>query len=199
MELFFATSNRNKVKEVEAILGHGWEVRCNLDFPELQEVEEPYDSLEENSLHKAKTFYTITGIPCIAEDTGLEVEALNGAPGVKSARYAGAERSDEKNIAKLLQELEGKDNRRARFRTVITYFGREEIKPFEGIVQGQIADKPSGNKGFGYDPIFIPEQETRTFAEMDLQQKSLMSHRGRAVAALIAFLKQKQTSHTQIV
>lgn len=191
MEIFFATSNPNKVREFQSILGEKWKVRSNLDFEHLKEVSEPFETLEENSMHKAKEFYSMTGIACVAEDTGLEVAFLSNAPGVRSARYAGEERSDEKNISLVLSQLDQAAPREARFRTVITYYDGEAVEQFEGIVEGRIGTQAVGTSGFGYDPIFIPHGYTQTFAQMDLKEKNAISHRAKAVAALMHFLNDK--------
>ncbi len=153
------------------------------------DIPEPHDTLEENAREKSSTIYNMTGQSCFSEDTGLEVAALNGAPGVLSARYAGEQKSAADNITRLLGELEGKQDRSARFRTVISLIidGREH--QFEGICQGRILAQKQGERGFGYDPVFVPEGADRSFAEMDLSEKNQYSHRARALAGLIAYLK----------
>ena len=153
-----------------------------------QEIPEPYDTLEENASEKSKTIYRLTGINCFADDTGLEVDALNGEPGVKSARYAGDERSFEKNTEKLLQKLAGETNRIAKFRSVISLIMDKKEYLFEGICHGQITDSPRGNMGFGYDPVFEPDGESRTFAEMTLKEKNIFNHRRIAMDKLLHFL-----------
>lgn len=155
-----------------------------------QDIPEPYDTLEENALEKARVIHLLTGNNCFSEDTGLEVEALDGAPGVHSARYAGEDRSNEANIALLLHNLEGKTARRARFRTVVALIWNNEEHLFEGVCTGHIAFAPTGSGGFGYDPIFIPEGSDRSFGEMSMEEKSRYSHRKKAVAQLVAFLNQ---------
>jgi len=152
------------------------------------EIPEPYDTLEENALGKARYIYERTKQNCFSEDTGLEVEALNGEPGVKSARYAGDDRTFDKNIEKLLTKLEGKSHRQARFRSVIALIldGKETL--FEGICKGQIIREKKGDRGFGYDPVFIPEGSSKTFAEMEMEEKTQYSHRSRAIAKLVTFL-----------
>ncbi|HWR33376.1 MAG TPA: RdgB/HAM1 family non-canonical purine NTP pyrophosphatase, partial [Chitinophagaceae bacterium] len=149
---------------------------------------EPHDSLEANASEKAKVIYELKGINCFSEDTGLEVHALGGEPGVKSARYAGEDRSFDANIEKLLSNLACKPNRSARFRAVISLLidGKETI--FEGICEGRITKEKRGNQGFGYDPVFVPEGSSRTFGEMGMDEKSMFSHRARATEKLVAFL-----------
>jgi XTP/dITP diphosphohydrolase len=188
LSLVFATQNRHKCNEIQSVLGNAFEL---ITLPEAgihDELEETADTLEGNALQKARAVYARTGKPCFADDTGLEVEALDGAPGVYSARYAGEQRSSNDNIAKLLHELDGKTNRSARFRTVIAFINGNEEKLFEGIVNGEIARIPAGNSGFGYDPVFLPEGSTRSFAEMTLEEKNKVSHRARAFRAFTAWL-----------
>ena len=159
------------------------EIGCTEELPETK------DTLEGNSLQKAEYVHSRFYLPCFADDTGLEVEALNGAPGVFSARYAGGQKNSEDNIALLLKNLAGNPNRNARFRTVITLIGLNGIHTFEGIVNGVILDTKKGRAGFGYDPVFQPEGYTKSMAEMTLEEKNLISHRGIAVRSLIAYLK----------
>lgn len=188
MELIFATNNRYKLDEVKQILGPGWELKTPRDCGIPEEIPETQPTIEGNALQKARYVYERTGRDCFADDTGLEVEALGGAPGVYSARYAGPECSFEDNTRKLLDELAGADNRRARFRTVIALImdGREYL--FEGEVRGEITDAEAGGEGFGYDPVFRPEGCAQTFAQMPAAAKNSISHRGRAVEKLVAFL-----------
>lgn len=188
--LIFATNNENKAKEVQAILSDGLQVLTLKEAGIDQEIPEPFDTLEENALEKARVIHRLTGNHCFSEDTGLEVDALDGAPGVHSARYAGEARSNEANIEKLLRNMEGKTARKARFRTVVALIWQNEEHLFEGVCTGHIAFEPSGSGGFGYDPVFIPEGSNRSFAEMSLEEKSRFSHRKKAVAQLVAFLKQ---------
>ncbi len=188
-KLVFATNNAHKLEEIRAILGDKVEVlslkdiQCDVDIPETA------DTLEGNAVLKAEYIYRHYGLDCFADDTGLEVEALNGAPGVYSARYAGGEGHDsEANMRKLLAEMEGKTNRKAQFRTAICLIegGAEHL--FEGVVKGEIIEEKRGASGFGYDPVFIPEGYTETFAEMGSEEKNRISHRARAVQALCAYL-----------
>ncbi|MGL4411452.1 MAG: non-canonical purine NTP diphosphatase [Bacteroidales bacterium] len=188
-ELVFATNNMNKLREVQQLLP-GFrvlglsEIGCNEDIPETA------DTLEGNSMIKARWVKERYGYDCFADDTGLEVAALDGAPGVISARYAGEGKSSEDNMSKLLSELDGKSDRTARFRTVVTLVMGEEYYTFEGIVKGEITMSRSGAEGFGYDPIFKAEGFDKTFAEIPLSEKNKVSHRARAVRALIEFLNQ---------
>lgn len=188
-DLVFATGNENKVKEVQALLGKGFQVKSLKDIGCTEEIPEPHETLEENAIEKVTYVLTNYGLDCFSEDTGLEVFALNGAPGVYSARYAGPEKSSDQNITKLLHELEGETDRRARFRTVIALLIDDQQFTFEGIVNGTIATTRSGNGGFGYDPVFIPDGYDRSFAEMSLDEKSKISHRGRAIEKLTHFLQ----------
>ena len=188
-KLVFATNNAHKLEEIRAILGDKVEVlslkdiQCDVDIPETA------DTLEGTAVLKAEYIYRHYGLDCFADDTGLEVEALNGAPGVYSARYAGGEGHDsEANMRKLLAEMEGKTNRKAQFRTAICLIegGAEHL--FEGVVKGEIIEEKRGASGFGYDPVFMPEGYTETFAEMGSEEKNRISHRARAVQALCAYL-----------
>lgn len=203
MKIVFATNNQHKLQEIRDILGSEFEIvslkdiGCNVDIPETG------NTLEENAMQKAQYVYDHYNLSCFADDTGLEVEALNGEPGVHSARYAeGTDHDSEANMAKLLRNLEGKDNRKARFRTVIALIQKQDVCPcgctsikkvnrFEGIVDGSIATEKHGTAGFGYDPIFVPEGYNKSFAELGESIKNGISHRARAVAKLAEYLKQK--------
>lgn len=187
-EIVFATNNENKLKEVKILLQSNYDVKGLKDINCLQDIPEPYDTLEENSLAKAKYVYDNYNINCFADDTGLEVKSLNNLPGVLSARYGGEEKNSEKNMEKLLRKMNGIEDREARFRTVVTLILDGEIFVFEGIVNGEILHKKHGNKGFGYDPIFKPLGYNNTFAELDMNTKNLISHRGKAVRKLVGFL-----------
>jgi XTP/dITP diphosphohydrolase len=191
MKLCFATNNAHKLEEINALSGRDFEILSLKEIGCYEELPENQDTLEGNSLEKAQFVWQHYNINCFADDTGLEVEGLQGDPGVYSARYAGPQRSSEDNITLLLQNLQGHTNRKARFCTSITLILEGHIYQFEGIVKGHIAEKPQGVKGFGYDPVFVPEGHTRTFAEMTLEEKSSMSHRGRAIKALIDFLRKQ--------
>lgn len=188
MKLIFATNNQHKVEEIRAFLDNDIEVISLKEAGIDLDIPEPFDTLEENARHKSKTIHDMTGQDCFSEDTGLEVDALNGEPGVKSARYAGAARSFDANIDKLLSNLAGKTDRSAQFRTVICYLTEGKEKTFEGICRGRIIMEKKGIQGFGYDPVFIPEGADRTFAEMDLEEKNRYSHRRKAMEKLVVFL-----------
>jgi len=196
MKLIFATNNQHKVDEIRAVLDNRLEMMTLKEAGINQDIPEPYDTLEANASVKSKTIQELTGLNCFSEDTGLEVEALQGEPGVKSARYAGENRSFDANIDKLLVNLEGQTNRKARFRTVISLLidGREFL--FEGICKGRITAEKRGNQGFGYDPVFIPEGSVRTFAEMTMEEKNQYSHRKKATEKLVAFLNRLVTNHS---
>jgi XTP/dITP diphosphohydrolase len=185
----FATANPHKVREVNELLGDRFEIRSLEDIGCTEDIPETQDTVKGNALQKARYLKQHYGYDCFAEDTGLEIDALDGAPGVYTARYAGPQRDPEDNMRKVLEELADTSMRSARFRTVIALIleGKEYL--FEGIAEGTIADAPSGTKGFGYDPIFIPEGYDQTFAEMDADEKNAISHRGKAVYQLADFLK----------
>jgi XTP/dITP diphosphohydrolase len=187
-KLVFATNNHHKLNEISNIEGLDVEIVCLKDIGFDEEIPEDFDTLEENALQKARYVYDKTGLDCFADDTGLEIDALDGRPGVFSARYAGEPGNSEENIKKVLFELSGKTNRAARFRTVITLIidGQELI--FEGIVEGEILTEKHGADGFGYDPIFRPTGYSESFAEMDLVMKNKISHRARAMRQLINYL-----------
>ena len=191
MTLVFATNNENKVKEIRSLLGDTFDIITLREAGIDIDIPEPHDTLEANATEKSATIHSMTGQNCFSEDTGLEVPALNGAPGVISARYAGEQKSPEDNIAKLLLELDGKADRSAQFRTVISLILDGQEYQFEGICPGTILFERKGKKGFGYDPIFVPDGATLTFAEMDMAGKNQYSHRAKAFRKLIDFLKNK--------
>lgn len=188
--LIFATNNANKVAEIRAVLGDRFDIITLKDAGIDIDIPEPHNTLEANATEKSQTIAGITGKNCFSEDTGLEAEALNGEPGVKSARYAGEGRNFDDNIDKLLGKLKDLDNKAARFRTVISLIldGREHF--FEGICTGRISSERRGNNGFGYDPVFIPDGSNKTFAEMDMAEKNQFSHRKKAMEKLVNFLHQ---------
>lgn len=193
MKIIFATGNRNKLREIQALIGSRAELSTPADHGITEDIPENQPTLEGNALQKARYIYEKTGLNCFADDTGLEVEALGGEPGVYSARYAavngaGEGHSSEANMALLLKRLQGAENRRARFRTVIALILDGEEHLFEGVVEGEITRERSGAEGFGYDPVFRPTGYEQTFAEMPLELKNSISHRGRATAKLIDFL-----------
>ena len=185
-----ATNNRHKLEEIQDVIGADVDLVSLSDIGCFEELPETQPTLEGNSLQKAEHVFQNYKVPCFADDTGLEVEALNGEPGVYSARYAGEHKNSDDNIDLLLKKLENISNRKARFRTVITLVGfHEQPVTFEGIVDGAIINERRGSSGFGYDPVFIPEGYTKTFAEMTLQEKSMLSHRAIALRKLETFLK----------
>lgn len=188
MKLIFATNNQHKADEIRAVLTGPVELVTLLEAGIDIDIPEPYDTLEENARTKSVTIFNMTGTDCFSEDTGLEVDALGGEPGVKSARYAGDVRSFDANIDKLLSKLSGIKDRKARFRTVISLLinGKETL--FEGVCEGRIIEERRGINGFGYDPVFIPDGADRSFAEMDMSGKNQFSHRKKATEKLVAFL-----------
>ncbi|MEP1151430.1 MAG: RdgB/HAM1 family non-canonical purine NTP pyrophosphatase [Balneola sp.] len=189
-KLVLASRNKNKIEEMKQLVAHlGIEIYSALDFPELEEVEEDQPTLEGNALKKAQYVHQQTGIPALSDDTGLEVEALDGAPGVYSARYAGEDASYQDNVLKLLTALKDQKNRSAQFRTVVALVDADKEFTFEGVCKGSILEEQRGKKGFGYDPIFMPDEFAESFAQMDANIKNLISHRGRAIQKFIAFLE----------
>ncbi len=191
MKLVFATNNRHKLEEVRAIVGDRVEVLSLNDIDCHDDIPETADTLQGNALIKARYIYDKFGVDCFADDTGLEVDALGGEPGVYSARYAGEECCPEANMQKLLHNLTGKIDRNAQFRTVIALIINGEEKLFNGIVKGTITEEKMGDSGFGYDPIFIPEGFSESFAQMSSDQKNSISHRYRATKQLSDYLKEK--------
>ncbi len=189
MELIFATQNKHKAQEIQAQLPNQFKVKSLLDLNYLDELEETQNTLQGNALQKVRFVHSKFKTNAFADDTGLEVEELNGEPGVYSARYAGESKSFDDNMDKLLKNLNGEKNRRAQFRTVVTLILNNEEYLFEGVCKGLITLEKTGEKGFGYDPIFKPDGFDRTFAQMTLEEKAKFSHRGLAVAKLIEFLK----------
>ena len=188
MKLVFATQNENKAQEIQSLLPEYFKIITLKDIRCFDEILETAETLEGNSLLKASFISETYNLNCFADDTGLEIEALDNRPGVYSARYAGPEKSAAANINKVLLELEGKTARNAQFRTIITLILNTSIFTFEGIVRGEIISEKRGENGFGYDPIFVPEGEIRTFAEMSLEEKNKHSHRARAFQKMIEFL-----------
>lgn len=188
-KLVVATNNAHKLEEISAILGDEMELLSLKDINCHADISETANTLEGNARQKAMYIYENYGMDCFADDTGLEVDALNGAPGVFSARYAGDGHDSEANMQKLLKELEGKENRKAQFRTAICLIMEGKEYLFEGIVKGEITAEKRGGAGFGYDPIFVPEGYEQTFAELGNDIKNTISHRARAVEKLCKFLK----------
>ena len=188
-KLIFATNNAHKLGEVQALLGDAFELVTLRECGITEDIPETAETLEGNALQKARYVYSKTGLDCFADDTGLEVDALGGAPGVHSARYATDGHDFAANNRLLLKNLEGAKERTARFRTVIALIMDGVEYTFEGRVEGVIATEESGSEGFGYDPLFVPSGEIITFAQMSAEAKNAISHRGRAVAELVKFLK----------
>jgi XTP/dITP diphosphohydrolase len=189
MEITFASQNPDKIKEISALMPSGIKLNGLNENMFEKELPETGNTLEENALQKARFVYEKTGKPCFADDTGLEIHALNGRPGVYSARYAGEEKNADKNIRKVLDELHNSSDRKAHFRTVIAFCDGKNEHLFEGVVEGKIRSEKKGEKGFGYDPIFMPDGFSKTFAEMDLAEKNKVSHRARALTKFVEFLK----------
>ncbi|MGE0770966.1 MAG: RdgB/HAM1 family non-canonical purine NTP pyrophosphatase [Cyclobacteriaceae bacterium] len=192
MKLCCATNNANKLQEITALIGDMYEIVNLKEIGCAEDIPEDFETIEENSAQKAWYVFDNYQIDCFADDSGLEVDALNGAPGVHSAFYAGLQKSYADNVQKLLKELDKVDNRAAQFKTVITLVQGGEQMQFEGIVRGEIIETPRGAGGFGYDPVFIPDGANQTFAEMDANTKNHISHRGIAIRKLIAYLKQNK-------
>lgn len=189
-KLIFATNNQNKVEEIKRVIGNLFEIISLKEAGIHIDITEPHNTLEENAAEKSRTIFRLTGENCFSEDTGLEVKALNGEPGVKSARYAGDGKNSNDNIDKLLVALDGIENRQARFRTIISLIidGNEHL--FSGICDGHITTESKGCKGFGYDTIFVPVGNSRTFGEMSPEDKNYFSHRRKATEKLLAYLYQ---------
>lgn len=195
MHFIFATNNDHKIQEIRSVIGESISIKTLREAGIDTDIAEPHATLEENAREKSMTIWKLTGSDCFSEDTGLETAALNGEPGVKSARYAGDGRSATDNMQLLLQKLAGETNRAARFRTIISLIidGRET--QFEGICPGYLTTEPRGTTGFGYDPIFIPDGSSKTFAEMSMEEKNQFSHREKATRKLVTFLNNLTTNH----
>ena len=188
MDLVFATNNKHKIEEVQHLLKNKIRLLSLSDIKCNEELAETGNTLEENARQKANYVYKKFGVNCFADDTGLEIEALNGKPGVLSARYAGDKKDSGKNIEKILQELNASKNRKARFNTIISLIIDKKEYLFDGIINGKIAIEKQGDKGFGYDPIFIPDGFDKSFAEMPLEEKNKISHRALAIKKIADFL-----------
>ena len=186
--LIFASNNSHKAEEIRKILDDQFRIITLKEAGIEADIPEPHDSFHENALEKSRFIHRLTGTDCFAEDSGLEVTALDGAPGVRSARYAGAGATDHENVQKLLSAMETCNERSARFRTVISLIIDNKELFFEGACNGHITRSPSGENGFGYDPVFVPEGEDRSFAEMNMEEKSKISHRKKAVQQMAAYL-----------
>ncbi|MEF2644008.1 MAG: non-canonical purine NTP diphosphatase [Paramuribaculum sp.] len=191
--IVFATNNAHKLSEIREIIGDEWNILSLADINCHEDIPETADTLSGNACQKARFVKERYGYDCFADDTGLIVDALDGAPGVYSARYAGPQHDSAANMVLLLKNMENADCRTARFTTVIALTEGQDIKLFEGTVEGEITRTPSGSDGFGYDPVFRPEGCDRTFAEMTADEKNAISHRGRAMALLIDYIKSKET------
>ncbi len=196
MTLVFATHNKHKLDEVRSLLPASLHLITLDEAGVLEEIPEPFNSLEENASVKSYTVYQRTGFNCFSEDTGLEVEALGGAPGAKSARYAGEKATSDSNIALLLSNLATEKNRNARFRTVISLRFEDQEFLFEGLCPGRILTEKKGSSGFGYDPVFVPNGSGQTFAEMTMAEKNIFSHRQKAMTQLVRFLNNRMKSKT---
>ena len=196
-KLIFATNNQNKIDEVRIVLGSIFDIITLRDAGINVDIPEPYDTLEANATEKSITIYKMTNKSCFSEDTGLEVSVLNGEPGVKSARYAGEEKSFEANIDKLLDKLSNYEDRNARFRTIISLIINGEETQFEGICIGVILKKRKGSMGFGYDAVFVPDGSDLSFGEMTIEEKGQFSHRKKAMIKLIDYLKM-QSKHEKL-
>jgi XTP/dITP diphosphohydrolase len=190
MKLIFATNNQHKVEEIRAALPADFDILTLKEAGIDIDIPEPHDTLEANAKEKATTIFHMTNTSCFSEDTGLEVDALNGEPGVRSARYAGEDKSFQNNIEKLLFGLKDIETRQAQFRTVICLIVEGNIEFFEGVCTGRILETQKGNEGFGYDPIFVPDGAEKTFAEMSMEEKNQYSHRRKAVDKLVSFLNE---------
>lgn len=188
--IFLASGNPHKIEELKQMIEpFGIELKSTLDFPDAHEVEEDQPDLKGNALKKARYWFNETGIPSLADDTGLEVDILDGAPGVYSARYAGDNVTYDENVDKLLREMEGESDRKARFRTVIAFLDGSDEHLFEGVCEGEITTYRKGEKGFGYDPVFQPAGFGQTFAELSSEEKNKISHRGLAFQKFLTYLK----------
>lgn len=188
MKIVFATNNQYKVDEIRSALPKNFSIITLKEAGIDIDIPEPHDTLQDNAAEKARTIFKLKKANCFSEDTGLEVYSINNEPGVHSARYAGEEKSFEKNIDKLLQKLQNQTNRSARFRTVICLILNAKQYFFEGICEGEIIKERKGSQGFGYDPVFVPTGSTKTFAEMSMDEKNLFSHRKKALDKLVIFL-----------
>ena len=189
MKLVFASNNQNKIAEIKQMLPKSIELLSLDEIGCTEDIPETADTIEVNAILKANYVTEKYGYSCFADDTGLEVEALDGAPGVFSARYAGQQKNADDNMNKLLDNLKDKTNRKAQFKTIIALNINDEQHLFEGIIKGEIISEKRGTKGFGYDPIFVPEGFSTTFAEMEMNEKAKLSHRGIATRKLISFLE----------
>lgn len=199
MKLLFCSQNHNKTAEIQHKIGNTIQIQNLIDIDYHNEIPETADTFEGNALLKAQFGFNQFGLPCFSDDSGLEVEALNNEPGVYSARYAGEPKSDQRNTEKLLNNLIGIKNRKACFKTILVYIDENGMKhSFEGRVDGTIISEQRGGNGFGYDPIFVPNGFDRTFAEMNMEEKSILSHRARAVEKFVSFLQSRTQNHNTL-
>jgi len=189
-KICLATGNANKIKEIRLLLEPDFFVCGLADLNHVAELQEDHDTLEANAIQKAEFVFNTYGIPCIADDSGLEVDALGGLPGVQSAFFAGPQKNPADNITLLMKKMEGKEQRSARFRTVLALAGFGQTRTFDGVVEGTIGVRQTGTGGFGYDPVFIPTGFSKTFAEMTPEEKNAISHRGLALKKVLTFLKE---------
>jgi XTP/dITP diphosphohydrolase len=193
--IFLASANPDKISELKELLSPlGVKLQSTRDVPNPSEVVEDLPTLQGNALKKAQYWYEESGLPSLADDTGLEVDALNGEPGVYSARYAGSEATYRDNLEKLLKEMLGEENRSAQFRTALVFVHKGGIELFEGVCHGEILKKPRGEKGFGYDPIFRPDGYDKSFAELSSEEKNRISHRGRALKKFLLYLERESNN-----
>jgi len=199
MKIIFATNNQHKLTEISDLLGDSFTLLSLKDINRTEDIPENFPTLEGNALFKARYIHNVTGMNVFSDDTGLEIEALNGEPGVHSARFAGEDKDFRANTEKVLKLMTRKLNRKARFRSVIALILNNHEYLFEGIVSGTILDEERGTKGFGYDPIFVPDGENITFAEMTLYDKNKISHRARAFEKLKEFLSQNEPSDNKVI
>jgi len=191
MEIYLATQNKHKIEELSALLQGRFSIKSVFDLGIEEEIPENGKTIAENSLQKAQFIASKYGVTCLSDDSGLEVEALGGAPGVYSARFAGPEKNDKANIQLLLNKLTTNKNKNARFVTVLTFHYRGQFIQFEGEIQGKIIEEERGNSGFGYDPVFVPEGFNQTFAEMSMQEKNLIAHRAKALDKFLKFIDEQ--------
>ena len=199
MKIIFATNNQHKLTEISDLLGDSFTLLSLKDINRTEDIPENFPTLEGNALFKARYIHNVTGMNVFSDDTGLEIEALNGEPGVHSARFAGEDKDFRANTEKVLKLMTRKLNRKARFRSVIALILNNHEYLFEGIVSGTILDEERGNEGFGYDPVFVPEGEYKTFAEMSLFDKNKISHRARAFEKLKKFLSQNEPTDNKVI
>ena len=191
MNLYLATQNKHKIQEISALLKGRFSVQSIVDLGQVDDIPETGSTIAENSFQKADYIANKFGVTCLSDDSGLEVDALNGEPGVFSARFAGPQKNDQDNMALLLQKLRGFENKAARFVTVLTFHSEGKFYQFEGEIKGTIIDQPRGKFGFGYDPIFVPNGYEKTFAEMSMEEKNAIAHRAMALEKFVKFIDEQ--------